>query len=349
VPVGEAIANSPLTSLARVHDLDERLARDLAARCGVPYTTRLDDILRDPGIDAVYIAVPHDMLARLAEAALCAGKHVLVEKPMAITLEDADKLIALAESHHLALGVFYEMRYAAAFAQARELIQAGAIGGITGVHIQTLIDKPMAYWSEGYSGRSRNSWRGEKARAGGGVLLMNTSHLLDAVRFVTGLEVESVTGQVETLSAEVEVEDSAVATLRYTNGALASLFAGAHVAGAHGDERFDIYGAKGSLRVGDPYRDQPVTIFMRRDWSDFPAGEWRTLPQTRVNVFRKAIEEFVAAVQNGTRPPIDGRDARQVLEIVLAIYRSAEEKRQVTLVKQQELPLTQLAKSNGGS
>ena len=157
---------------------------------------------------------------RRVQQALEAGKHALTEKPLAISVDEVDRLIALAAKQKLVLGVFFEMRYAPAHDIAKRLVQAGAIGNIIGIRIQTLIDKSMTYWQSGYAGRSVNPWRGIKQQAGGGVVLMNASHLLDAVMYVTGLKVTSVAADVGTLVANVEVEDLASATLRFDNGAL---------------------------------------------------------------------------------------------------------------------------------
>jgi predicted dehydrogenase len=330
VPVGEAISTSPLASLARVYDVDLSLARDFGESYRVPFADDVEALLGDPGVQAVYIGVPHDLLAPLAWRALEAGKHVLVEKPMALTLADADALIALAEARRLALGVFYELRYAAPFVQARELIRAGAIGRIIGVQIQTLIDKPESYWRSGLSGRSINPWRGQKARAGGGVVLMNTSHQFDAIAHLTGLEVVSVSAEVGTLAAPVEVEDTGAACLRYDNGAIGSLFAGAHLPGVEEGERFDIYGTDGQVRLPDPYGEGSASVFLRREWRDLPAGVWRTLPGTTAPVYTRAVEDFARAIQEGRLAPVGGRDARRVLEVVLAIYQSALERRTIS-------------------
>ncbi len=329
VPVGEAIATSPLASLAMVHDVDLNLARDFGESYRVPFTGDVEALLGDPSVQAVYIGVPHDLLAPLARRALEAGKHVLVEKPMALTVADADALIALAEVQRLALGVLYELRYAAPFVQARELIRAGAIGRIIGVRIQTLIDKSESYWRSGLSGRSVNPWRGQKARAGGGVVLMNTSHQFDAIAHLTGLEVVSVSAEVGTLVAPVAVEDTGAASLRYDNGAIGSLFAGAHLPGVEDGERFDIYGMDGQLRLPDPYGNGSPSVFLRREWRDLPAGVWRTLPAAAAPVYTRAVEDFARAVQEGRLAPISGRDARRVLEVVLAIYQSALERRTI--------------------
>ncbi|MCC7358987.1 MAG: Gfo/Idh/MocA family oxidoreductase [Anaerolineales bacterium] len=334
LPVCAALAASALAALSVVYDQDQALAADLAQRYGVTAAPTLDAALTSPQVDAVYLAVPHDRLAPLARLALEAGKPALVEKPLAITLADADALIALAAANGLALGVFYELRHHAAIAQARALVQAGVIGVVQSVRLQTLIDKPLSYWEAGYAGRSRNPWRGRKAQAGGGVVLMNSSHLLDAAAYITGLEVARVSAEAGARIAPVEVEDSAVAVLRYTNGALGSLHAGAHLPGARlGDERFDIYGTEGALRLPDPYGADPLLVYARRAWPAFglAAGEWTTLELPPAAIFSAAVEAFARAVQTGAPAPTSGHDARRVLAIVLALYQSAAEGRAISL------------------
>ena len=339
VPVCAALAASPLTALAVVHDLDQAQARDLGERYGVPYTPWLDELLA-ADLDAVYVAVPHHLLAPLARQALRAGKHTLVEKPLALTLEEIDELIVLAQAKALALGVFYEMRYADGFARAHKLIRSNALGKIAGVRIQTLIDKPLAYWQVGYSGRSANPWRGEKIRAGGGVTLMNTSHLLDALLYVTGMKVTRVSAEMGTLVAPVEVEDTLAATLRFDNGALGSLFASAHSVGAAGGERLEIYGTRGTLRIPDPYGNRPVQLFLREGWGDIPTNAWHRMPATPRNVFAEAVNDFARAIQRREPAPIDGYAARRVLEIVLGMYRAAEEQCVVGLEAKEQVYAT---------
>src|SRR5262245_6732864 len=128
VPVCEALTASPLTELIAVYDVNAAMANDIAQRFQVQVMQTLEELLTNSSVDAVYIAVPHYLLARLTRRVLEAGKHVLTEKPLAISLEEVDQLIALAKEQKLSLGVFYEMRYAPAHARARELIQGGAIG-----------------------------------------------------------------------------------------------------------------------------------------------------------------------------------------------------------------------------
>jgi predicted dehydrogenase len=331
IPVCEAILDSPLTELAAVYDVNEELAQDIHLRFHARKMDTLEQLLESPSVDVLYIAVPHHLLAPLTKRALQAGKHTLTEKPLAISLEEADELIMLAEKHRLALGVFFEMRYAPAHEITRQLIQAGAIGNIVGVQIQTLIDKPLTYWQSGYAGRSINPWRSIKAQAGGGVLLMNTSHLLDALMYATGLRVIGVTAEVQTLVATVEVEDMASATLRFDNGAIGSLFAGAHIPGAQQNEYIQLFGTQGQIRLPDPYGSGPLQIYLRQTFGEYAAGQWHSIPLQPVPVHQRAIEEFAKAVQSGQCPLIDAHAARQVLSIVLAMYQSAVEKRAITI------------------
>src|SRR5260221_7986789 len=255
MPVAQALAASPVAALAAAYDLNPALAQDVAERFGARAHASLEALLADGNVQAVYIAVPHHQLAPLAAQALRAGKHALVEKPIALSLAEADALIALAEVAGLGLGVNYDLRQSAQAQQARALVRAGAIGEIFAVRIQTIIDKPASYWQSGYSGRWVNSWRASQAQAGGGVTLMNSSHQLDIVRFVTGLEVTRVSGEVGTLATPpelagltMEVEDTVSASLRYANGAIGSLVAGAHLAGAEGGgENISLHGAHGQV------------------------------------------------------------------------------------------------------
>ena len=336
VPVAQALAGSAVARLAAVHDVDPALARDLGDQYGAACLDTLDALLADDGVRAVYIAVPHHLLAPLARRALEAGKHVLVEKPMALTLADAGDLITLAEARGLALGVFYEMRHTHAQQQARALVRGGALGDITAVRLQTVIDKSPDYWQRGLSGRSVSPWRARRDQAGGGVVLMNTSHALDSLRDITGLEVVRVAAETETWLPGVEVEDTAAATLRFDNGAIGSLFAGAHLAGG-GEEAFDLYGTQGQLRLSHLYGHGPLRVFLRRPWGSMAAGVWHSLSQAPVNPYALALDAFARAVLVGEPAPTSGRDARAVLAIILALYESAASRRAVELVPHNEV------------
>ena len=331
IPVCEAITALPDTELTAVYDVNLELATDISQRFGSRMTGTLDELLADPNVDVIYTAVPHYLLYPLTTRVLEAGKHALTEKPLAMSLDEIDRLITLAASRTLTLGVFYEMRYAPAHALARELIRSGAIGRIIGIQIQSLIDKPLHYWQSGYGARSVNPWRGLKAQAGGGVILMNTSHLLDALFHITDLSVSHVSGQLDHLTSNVEVEDMAAATLRFNNGAIGSIMAGAHIRGARNEECCFIYGTEGQIRLPDPYGSDALLVYLKRTWEDLAADQWHSIPVDPAPVYQQAIADFARAIRSGGCAPIDAYAARQVLAVVLAIYRSAAENRTISI------------------
>lgn len=329
IPVCEAITVSSFAELAAVYDVNQDLANDIGQRFHVRVTGTLEELLNDTIVDAIYIAVPHYLLAPLTQQVLEAGKHALTEKPLGISLDEVDRLIQLATQKELALGVFYEMRYAPAHAIARDFLEAGAIGTVIGVHIQTLIDKSLTYWQSGYAGRTINPWRGIKSQAGGGVVLMNTSHLLDALFHITGLSITSVSAEIGNLASGVEVEDTASATFRFNNGAIGSLIAGAHVSGASRDECLTIFGTEGQIRLPDAYSSDPLRIYLKQSYNQFSAGQWHSISLEPVPVYQRAIEDYTKAIQPGDCTSINAHAARKVLSVVLAIYQSSAEKRTI--------------------
>ncbi len=331
VPVCEAILALPFTTLAAVYDVNQSMANDLAQHFQVQATGTLEELLHTSSVDVIYIAVPHYLLASLTQKALEAGKPVLAEKPLGISIAEVDQLIELSQEKQLTLGVFYEMRFAPAHELVRELIQAGALGNIMGIQMQTLIDKPLDYWQVGYAGRSQNPWRGLKAQAGGGVVLMNTSHLLHALFAITGLHVTQVSAEIGNLLSNVEVEDLASATLRFDNGAIGSLIAGAHISGAHNAEYTSIFGTQGTVRLPHLYSSDPVQLYLKQSWRDYAAEQWHSIPLKPVSVYQCAIEDFAQAIQLKVSPLINAQAARQVLAVVLAIYQSAAERRTISI------------------
>src|SRR5262249_45652669 len=125
----------------------------------------------------------------------------------------------------------------------------------------------------------------------------------------------------------MEVEDLASASLRYSNGALGSLLAGAHLAGLEpGSERIELFGPYGQLRVPSLYADAPVQIFLRRPWDQprLAAGKWHTWPLKAANIFKGTVAAFARAALAGQAPSPSGRDAREVLALLTSLYRAAE-------------------------
>jgi predicted dehydrogenase len=324
--IARGIAATPGARLVAVVDLDPERAATFARVNGASVEATLRALLGRDDVDAVVVALPHDRLASTAVAALRAGHHVLVEKPAATNTRALRSIRDAAARADRAVGVMFELRNVATIAAARDRIASGALGGVRAIRIRTLIDKPGSYWSSGPTGAVDDSWRTSRARAGGGVVLMNTIHQLDLVRAVTGLEPMRVAGSIAAGAPGVEVEDVAAATIEWSGGVIASLAAGAHVPGASRAETIEIDGDAGALRLGDPYDARPSLrwVVREQDPDDPPRpSPWRTIRPRAVDPFAATIASYVGAIRAG-RAPVPGLpDVDVALATVLALYRSA--------------------------
>ena len=318
----EGIKKARNAEIGMVMDVSRKAAKGMGKRYEVPFTTELDELFSNKKIDAVYIATPHNLHMSITIKAAKAGKHVMVEKPIAISLKQAEQMITECKKAKVVLSVCFVLRYAASIMKARELIKQGAIGKVIGVRISAIGDKPTSYWKGGFSGRVKTDWRMLKAKSGGGILIMNASHNIDTFRYVTGLEVERIFSEYDTFVTPVEVEDMISATFRCNNGAIGSIEAGSCVKGGefgkiHGDR---IYGTKGQIILSTPLR-----IYISKKFAALSSNKWHELKiKESGNLRTKYVEEFAKAVFSGKKPSITGKDGRKSLEIVLAAYTSVE-------------------------
>jgi predicted dehydrogenase len=327
--VARAIDAIPDLRLAAAYDRDTSRSARLAERRGGTIHESLDTLLDDPAVDIAYVAVPHHLLAGLAERVIEAGRHVLVEKPVALDDAEVRRLGRLADDRNCRLGVFLPLRESETIRQARQLVSAGAIGDVRAVRMRTIIDKPPTYWTAAPDGATGDGWRGRLDQAGGGVVLMNSIHQLDSLRYITGLSYVRAMAQVATLCADVEVEDTASAVLRLSNGSLASLTACAHSPGARGEERISIDGAFGRIDLPAPLEGGAIKLFLRRRWQEIPPDQWINIPLVRRDCYVEMVRRFADAVSAGAELPATAGDAAAALAAVLAIYESARTGRAV--------------------
>lgn len=300
-------------------DLNEEAAASLAREFDVDHTTSLDEVLGDDSIDAVVIAVPHHLHADVTIRAAEAGKHVIVEKPLATTLADADAMIEACRRAGVALSVLFSYRYEPIVVRAKQLIDEGALGTLTGTHIQFMTEKPVRYWAEGYKGRVQSDWRGSWDKAGGGVLMMNVCHMLDYFAFITGLEPSHVYSTYSTELSPVEVEDSISVSIGYDGGAIGSVHASSLARGERwrSDER--IWGTHGSMQLTPDPR-----VYTMRSVNSLKPARWQKIrklpPSSRVATY---FDRFSQAVSRGEEPEVTGRDGRRNLELILGAYEAA--------------------------
>jgi predicted dehydrogenase len=327
VASAEAVRGTPSASLRLVVDARGDLAADLVANFGGAVAPSVEALLADPAVDAVYICTPHFLHRDLALLAAAAGKHVFVEKPMGVTPEDAAAIVDTCETRGVACGVPLVARNVAAYREAHELVRAGAIGAVTGFRVTFRSDKDAAYWGSGLTGRVASDWRQWAAQAGGGVALMNTIHDLDAVLWITGLEVIDVEAMTANLACPGDVEDLALAIFSCSNGAFGSLEAGASFPGgtAPGERWVNrVYGSQGQILLPSPWEAGALALFTRDEGAWRERTYARTAPgATLADARRLAFEGFAAAVLAGTPVPTPGKDGLKASQIVHAIYQAA--------------------------
>jgi predicted dehydrogenase len=319
--VARVVTELPEAVIRCCYDSDPARAAAFAERTAARVAPDASAAVGAPDVDLVYIGLPHALLAGAVDAALNQGKHVLAEKPLSLDPAEARRLGALARRRGLVLAVFFELRRAGTVEQGRRLVMEGAIGEPKLVRVRTLIDKRDDYW--GSAGAP--NWRGQRALAGGGVLLMNTIHQLDTLRYVTGANFVSAMGDVAAVRAPVEVEDAGSATLRMSNGALVNLVASAHSPGATREETIELEGPEGRLDLPDPFGTAPIRLYRREE------GAWRDIAVTRPDSHRAMLLDVLTAVSSGGVVPAGAEDAVAAVEAVQAIYRSAIERRVVDI------------------
>jgi predicted dehydrogenase len=316
----------------------EDIARSYQEQFEIPCSTDLDDVLNHPDVDAVVVSTPHYLHAPLGIAAAEAGKHVVVEKPMATTLEDADALIEACAKAGVVLSCKEGgIRYQPSTAKARELVAQGAIGDVMATHVYGASNKPDSYWTGGYSGRVCTNWRKSKAESGGGILIMNYVYDIYRLRFVTGSEVTRVFAEYDTYRTDVEVEDFITLTLRFENGALGALMAsscapGASQSGVRGTKASGnrIYGTEGQI----VFQDGDLLVYSEHGQDGVRPGEWTTITfsdELKARPYVTYFERFTEAVVEGVTPDIPGEEGRKNLEVMLAAYRSGETHQAVVL------------------
>ena len=316
----QAVAAHDDLKLVAVSHYDEAKFDAISRKFGVP-CLRFEDALRHPELDIVCICTPSGQHAAQVVAAAGANKHVLVEKPMALSLADADAMIAACERAGAQLGVTLQRRAEPLFKQVKEALDAGDLGDLTLASITLPYVRDEAYYAQA-------GWRGTWALDGGGVLMNQGIHLVDLLVWYMG-DPLSVKASAKTLHRKVEVEDVLVATLEFANGALATVTATTTAAPGF-PHRLEIYGTGGGIQISgervsswqlaQPERARVTPVVSEEDKNAGAAGDPRGIKATgHINV----MADFVTAIKENQPPAISGHEGRRSLKTILDIYASA--------------------------
>lgn len=310
------------TSLVATADIRFDRAQRFAEEYGAEAYQDYRDLLARSDIDAVSICVPSGLHAQVALDALRAGKHVLVEKPIALTLEDADRMIAEARQQGRWLGVVLQNRYNSPVQQVRRAVDEGLLGRLYLGNACVRWYRPQSYYDDG--------WHGTRGMDGGA--LMNQSiHHIDALQWLMG-PVHAVQAYTATLAHRMEAEDVGVAVLRFASGALGTVEGSTLTWPQNLEGSISIFGEHGSVQVGGTALNR-ITLWKVRGQLELEAEILTSQRVDPPSVYgyshREVIRDFAQAILEGRPPSTPGEEARKSLALVLAIYEAAATGREV--------------------
>jgi predicted dehydrogenase len=283
--------------------------------------TDVDALLAEVDVDAVSICTPNSSHHPITLAVANAGKHVLCEKPISMSLAEADEMIAACDDAAVVFQIGHHMRSWAAAERARAMIERGDIGDVAYARFRQAHDWAGATKVRGVFG--------SKEMSGGGTLLDNGCHLFDLARYLCG-DVRDVFARTSTRKFAVEVEDTAVSSLGFVSGAIGQV----EVAwtGTGWQEAFWVFGTEGSLecdsRVGANVLTHRFRVSAATTWADTDVARYELqggAPHTQ------HVANFLAAIEGRRDVVCSGEDGREAVQLVLASYESAETGRPVVL------------------
>ncbi|ONI78537.1 hypothetical protein BWI15_01320 [Kribbella sp. ALI-6-A] len=325
------ITGRPDAELAAVVDPVPSAADELAAQYGVTAYNDLGDVLARDDIDGVALCTPSGDHAEQAVLALRAGKHVVIEKPLDVDLVAAARLAEVANRSTASATVISQHRFDPATEVVRAAVESGKLGRLTSAVASVAWWRSQSYYDSG-------AWRGTKAHDGGGALINQSIHTIDLLIWLLGDPVE-VTAYSACLAHDgLDVEDTAVAVIRFDSGALAVVHgttaaypgtsARLQVHGTHGsaiidDDRLVYFHAGGSGAEAPAYgggdTNQAALVLPAQDTGPSAGAE----PSALSNAHSLQYADFLTAIRTGTEPLVTIAEATKTLAVILAIYDSA--------------------------
>jgi predicted dehydrogenase len=333
----EAFAAIPEATVVAVCDVDADRARATAAQWGIEHAYGTVEELLAAGVDIVSVCTPHPTHEAVVLAAAAAGVHVLCEKPIAIDLASAERMVAACDAAGVRLGVLFQRRFWPAAQRLRAAVDDGTLGRPILGHASVLLHREPSYYSAA-------AWRGTWATDGGGVLMTQAIHYIDLLQWLMG-EVTEVHGHIGTFAHDIEVEDTAAAVLRFASGAMATLSASTAATPSLGVS-IRITGETGATAELTEFpegTDGRVTLFAHggtiASEPVHPAGvdpnvDLATINGQLIPHHTAQIRDFVDALAanggEGRAPAVTGPDATAALRILLAVYESSRTGRPVS-------------------
>ncbi|MCG8670038.1 MAG: Gfo/Idh/MocA family oxidoreductase [Pseudomonadales bacterium] len=311
--------------LVAVCDVVEDKARKIGESFDVPYFTDMHEMLEKVDIDVVSILTESGYHAKHAVEISKYKKHIVVEKPMALTLDDADAMIKACDAAGVKLFVVKQNRFNVPVVKARQALDAGRFGKLVLGTVRVRWCRPQAYYDQ-------DSWRGTWA-LDGGVLTNQASHHVDLLEWMMG-DIESVYAMSTTALVDIEAEDTAVVSVRFKNGALGVIEATTAARPKDLEGSLSILGETGTVEIGGfAVNNMKVWNFSESQEGDSDVMEKYSVNPPNVYGFghQAYYEHVVDSVLNNKKQLVDGFQGRKSLELINAIYESIETKKEVFL------------------
>lgn len=308
--------------LVAVMDKDPDRTEQVRQKYNVKYAyTDEKELLQQADIDAVYIATPVFCHKEQVFLAADAGKHILLEKPMGVTTEEAAEMLAYCEKKGVKLGVGFMMRFHAVHQRIKEEIKKGALGEIVSAYAKFNCWSPVL----------PVKWRQTKTFSGGGAMMDMGIHCIDLLQYFTDMKAKEVVGlSGNQIFTYPDTEDTATALMRMENGALFTVEANFNIPDSIGGCKFEIYGTKGSLVAeGTVGQVESGRVVLTQQNENQAVSE--TLDYISGNMYTKEIEAFSKAILEESQVPVTASEAIYNQKIVEAVYESQESGKRISL------------------
>ncbi len=328
-----AIQSLPNAVLRAFVDDVPEIAHQRATEFGVDAYTQLDPVLERPDVDVVCITTPTGLHAALASRAVEAGKHVVVEKPIDVSLEAADRLITTCRRAGVKCTVISQRRWDPGVQLLKRALDQSLLGSVFLADVSMKWYRSQAYYDSA-------AWRGTWELDGGGALMNQGVHFVDLLLWLLG-PVKRIYATCATVAHDIPVEDVAVVHLEFANGAIGVIQA--TTAAFPGlDERLEVTGTQGTIRVEKgnlalwevPGSNRPILQTTTPSSAADPAA-------LSVEGHRQQLADFLEAIEQDREPAVTLAQARAALEVILAAYTSAHRKAPITLPLQTSVPVHQ--------
>jgi predicted dehydrogenase len=296
----------------------EARLKDVEQRYGFPVTTDVTRAITDPAVDAVMVLTPANAHLPIAEAVFGAGKHVLCEKPLEVTVARGETLVAAGRQAKRGLGICLQHRFRAASRRLHAVLEAGALGEVQAATLMVPWWRPQSYYDE--------PGRGVMARDGGGVLMTQAIHSLDLFRWLVGIERVEAAQVSTTALHRMETEDYASALVRLGNGAAGTIVA--TVAAYPGSPEFmHIIGSKGTARLDGGNLRLAFVDGQEEVLTDSAGtGSGASVMAFSHEAHRAVLTDFLDAIEQDRDPAITGEEAlatQRVIDAILDVGKDA--------------------------